>query len=314
MKVNLKKYSTTFCMCCSLLIAPLIYAQQSPVMSHYMFNHLLLNPAYAGSHEYVSTTLLYRKQWTGIEGAPVTQSASIHGLIPKKKLGLGFYLQQDKIGVTKQTDIYGSGAYHLNMGEAKLSIGLQAGLTYLKSDLVKLTYWDPFDNVFNYNEFTTVLPNVGAGAYYYRNLFYAGISAPFLLSYDSTRSPDVQPSKPVHHLVRRYYFTLGGVIETEQEIKFKPSMLIKYEQKGDLQFDINLNVLIKNIFWIGASYRSNDAVVALLEYQLSRKLRLGYSYDYTIGKLKNYNSGSHEIMLGYDFGFSVIKMKSPRYF
>lgn len=289
-------------------------AQQSPLLSHYMFNQLLLNPAYAGSHEYVSTTLLYRKQWAGIEGAPVTQSASIHGLIPKKKLGLGFYLQQDKIGVTKQTDIYGSGAYHLDLGEGKLALGIQAGLTYLKSDLVKLTYWDPFDNVFNYNEFSSVLPNVGAGLYYYRSLFYAGISAPFILSYDSVRKPDINPDKPIHHLVRRYYFSVGGVIETEQEIKFKPSLLIKFEQQGDLQYDINLNVLIKNIFWIGASYRSQDALVALLEYQVNRKLRIGYSYDYSVGKLKNYNTGSHEVMLGYDFGFSVIRMKSPRYF
>lgn len=291
-----------------------MYAQQAPLVSHYMFNQLLLNPAYAGSHEYVSTTLLYRKQWAGMEGAPVTQSASIHGLIPKKRLGLGFYLQQDKIGVTKQTDFYGSGAYHLDLGDAKLSLGLQGGFTYMKSELSKLTYWDPFDNVFNYNEFTTVLPNVGAGVYYYRNLFYAGLSAPYMLSYDSSRGPDVKPSNPIHHLIRKYYFTMGGVIETEHEIKFKPSMLLKFEQKGDFQYDLNLNVLIKNIFWIGASYRSNDAIVALVEYQINRKLRLGYSYDYTVGKLKNYNTGSHEIMLGYDFGFSVLKMKSPRYF
>ena len=310
----MRKYLKSVCLCACILISLVMHAQQSPVLSHYMFNYLLINPAYAGSHEYVSTTLLYRKQWAGIEGAPETESASIHGLIPKKRLGLGFYLQQDKIGVTKQTDIYGSSAYHLNLGEGKIAFGLQAGFTYLKSDLVKLTYWDPFDNVFNYNQFSTVLPNVGAGAYYYRTLFYAGISAPYLLSYDSLRKPDINPSKPIHHLVRRYYFTVGGVIETEQEIKFKPSLLIKYEQKGDLQYDINLNMLIKNIFWIGASYRSNDAVVTLLEYQISRKLRLGYSYDYTIGKLKNYNTGSHEVMLGYDFGYSILKMKSPRYF
>ena len=314
MKKGTKIFHTTFYACACILITHFTCAQQSPVVSHYMFNQLLLNPAYAGSHDYVSTTLLYRKQWTGIEGAPVTQSASIHGLIPKKRLGLGFYLQQDKIGITKQTDLYGSGAYHLDIGDAKLAIGLQGGFTYLKSDLVKLTYWDPFDNVFNYNEFSSLLPNIGAGAYYYRNLFYAGISAPYILSYDSARGPDISPSKPIHHLIRKYYFTMGGVIETEQEIKFKPSMLIKFEQKGDFQYDINLNVLIKNIFWIGASYRSKDAIVALLEYQLNRKLRLGYSYDYTIGELKNYNTGSHEIMLGYDFGFSVIKMKSPRYF
>ena len=222
---KLKKYVPVFLFAVITLTSFNLRAQQSPLLSHYMFNQLLLNPAYAGSHEYVSTTLLYRKQWAGIEGAPVTESATIHGLIPKKKLGLGFYIQQDKIGVTKQTDIYGSGAYHLDLGDGKLALGLQVGFTYLKSELVKLTYWDPFDNVFNYNEFSTVLPNVGAGLYYYRSLFYAGVSAPYLLSYDSVRGPDINPVKPIHHLARRYYFTLGGVIETEQELKFKPSLL-----------------------------------------------------------------------------------------
>src|SRR5438045_3508557 len=106
MKKYCKRYQIVFYLSISVLISQTLCAQQAPLVSHYMFNQLLINPAYAGSHEYVSTTLLYRRQWAGIDGAPVTQSASIHGLIPKKRLGLGFYLQQDKIGVTKQTDFY----------------------------------------------------------------------------------------------------------------------------------------------------------------------------------------------------------------
>ena len=143
------RYLNVLLLIVTVLIAKPAKAQQTPVLSHYMFNHLLLNPAYAGSHEYISTTLMYRKQWTGIDGAPVTQSATIHGQVPKKRLGLGFYLQQDKIGVTKRTDFYGSGAYHLDLGDGNLSVGIQGGFSYLKSDLHKLTYWDPFDNVFN---------------------------------------------------------------------------------------------------------------------------------------------------------------------
>ena len=96
-------------------------AQQAPLMSHYMFNGLLINPAYAGSKEYTSATMLYRRQWVGIEGAPVTSSASIHGLLKKKKLGLGLLFQQDKIGVTKQTDVYTTLAYHLPVGNGKLA-------------------------------------------------------------------------------------------------------------------------------------------------------------------------------------------------
>jgi type IX secretion system PorP/SprF family membrane protein len=293
----------------------LLMAQQAPLVSHYMFNSLLINPAYAGSKEYVSATLLYRKQWAGLEGAPVTYSGSVHGLFKKQKLGLGAFIQQDKIGVTKQTDAYASAAYHLSVGDVgKLSVGLQMGVTSFSSDVVQLTYWDPGDKVFDYNSFTSLLPNAGLGVYYYRPLFYAGLSAPYLLSYDANQSGSVSSSKPVHHQDRRFYATVGGVIESEYDVKFKPSVLVRSEGNTPLQFDLNMNVLINDIFWIGASYRSNDAIVALLEYQVNRKFRIGYSYDYTLSEIGNYNSGSHEVMLGYDFGYPVVKMKSPRYF
>ena len=291
-----------------------VYSQQGRLMSHYMFNGLLLNPAYAGSKEFVSTTMLYRKQWAGIEGAPVTYNGSVHGLLKKKKLGLGALIQQDKIGVTKQTDFYGMLAYHLPVGLGKLSIGLQAGLSNFSSEVVNLTYWDPGDKVFAYNTFSNLLPNAGLGAYYYRDLFYAGVSAPYLISYDPNESSSFETSVPVHRMTRRYYVTAGGIIETEKELKFKPSMLIRYESGAPLQYDVNLNMLINDIFWIGASYRSDESIIALFEYQISRKLRVGYSYDYTLGELGNYSSGSHELMIGYDFGFPVTKMKSPRYF
>lgn len=291
-----------------------LFGQQSPLMSHYMFNGLLLNPAYAGSKEYVSTTLLYRKQWVGIEGAPITYSGSVHGLLKKKRLGLGALLQQDKIGVTKQTDFYSMLSYHLPVGVGKLSIGLQAGVSNFSSEVVKLTYWDPGDKVFEFNTFSNLLPNAGLGAYYYRELFYAGVSAPFLVSYNPNESAAYETNVPVHKQSRRFFATVGGVIETERELKIKPSALIRYEGNAPVQFDVNLNLLINDIFWIGASYRSDESIIALLEYQISRKFRFGYSYDYTLGTLGNYSSGSHEIMIGYDFGFAVTKMKSPRYF
>lgn len=291
-----------------------VQSQQSPLLSHYMFNGLLINPAYAGSKDYTSSTLMYRKQWTGIEGAPVTYSGTIHGLIKKKKLGLGLSIQQDLIGVTKETDIYSMLAYHLPLGTGKLSVGIQAGISNFNSEVVKLTYWDPNDKVFDYNTFNSLLPNAGFGVYYYQQKFYAGLSAPFLLSYDKSQGGSLGNGTPMHHQVRRYFATAGAVFETENALKFKPSFLIRYEENTAIQYDLNLNVLINDIFWIGASYRSQEAVILLFEYQLSKKLRLGYSYDYSIGELSNYNSGSHEIMLGYDFGFSVLKMKSPRYF
>ena len=289
-------------------------AQQSPLMSHYMFNGLLLNPAYAGSKDYVSTTMLYRKQWVGMEGAPTTQSVSIHGPVRSKKLGLGLYILRDKIGVTGETDVFGSVAYHLPLPKAKLSFGMQFGLNSYKSEIVNLKYWDPQDKVFNYNTYSNTLPNVGFGVYYYQSLFYAGFSIPGLISYNPEESFSVKRDTVLYRYNRRYLFTSGYVFETEGALKFKPSILVKYEKNSPVQFDLNLNVLINDIFWVGASFRNGDAIVALVEYQINRKFRVGYSYDYTLSKLRTYQSGSHEIMLGYDFGYDVLKMKTPRYF
>ena len=290
------------------------HAQQSQTMSHYMFNGLLLNPGYAGSKDYVSTTLLYRRQWVGLDGAPTTQSFSIHGPIKNKKLGLGFYVMNDKIGVTGQTDLYGSIAYHVPLSNAKLSFGLQIGLSSYKSDIVNLKVWDPVDKIFNYNTYSNTLPNAGFGVFYYQPLFYMGFSTPGLISYNPQERFSIKSDTVLFKYNRRYYFTSGYVIETEGDIKLKPSLLLKYENNAPLQFDLNLNMLINDIFWIGASYRSNDAVVAIFEYQVNRKFRIGYSYDYTLSKLRTYQSGSHELMLGYDFGYDVLKMKTPRYF
>lgn len=297
-----------------LFCSSFIMAQQTPLVSHYMFNGLVLNPAYAGSKEFVSTTMMYRKQWVGFEGAPVTYSGSVHGLLPKKKLGMGAFIQKDNIGKTNQTDVYVSTAYHLPLGDvSKLSIGLQLGATNFSSNVVELTYWDPGDKIFDYNTFTTFLPNAGFGAYFYRPLFYAGLSVPYLVNYKPSENNEEETTQ-IHHLGRRMYLTVGGVIETEGDVKIKPSLLIKKEGATAMQYDLNVNVLFNEIFWVGASYRSNEAVVALFEYQINRKFRVGYSYDITMGGISNYNSGSHELMLGYDFGYPVLKIKSPRYF
>ena len=290
------------------------FPQQGALMSHYMFNGLLMNPGYAGTKDYVCTTLLYRKQWAGLDGAPVTQAASIHGPLKKKKSGLGLYIIRDKIGVTSQTEIFGSYSYHIPLPNAKLSLGMQFGLNSFKSDIVNLKFWDPQDKVFNYNIYSNALPNVGFGAFYYQTLFYAGFSIPGLISYDPNEKFSVKKDTIIYRYSRRYLFTSGYVIETEGSLKWKPSILIKYEKNGPLQFDINMNVLINDIFWIGASYRNRDALVAIMEYQINRKFRFGYSYDFTISKLRTYESGSHELMIGYDFGYDVLKMKTPRYF
>lgn len=290
-----------------------IFAQQYPVISQYMFNALVINPAYAGSKPYASTTLDVRKQWAGFEGSPTTQSATLHGLLDNKKVGLGVMITNDHVGITNQTDLFGSYAYHIGGRKGKLSFGLQAGFSYFKSNLSELKVWQNNDPVYELNTLSNVQPNFGFGMYYYAERYYAGMSVPYLFSYDPQQNLSLDLGS-AHHLARHYFLSGGYVFIITNEIKIKPSFLLKYIYNAPLQADINANVLLNNLIWIGASYRTGDAVVLIGEYQLTKKLRLGYSFDLTLSELQRYSAGSHEFMIGYDFGYQLQKMRTPRYF
>ncbi len=291
--------------------------QQDILVSQYMFNHLLLNPGYAGSKDYMMASLLYRKQWVDFKGAPETQIASIHGPVGLTNLGWGVLLSHDKIGVTDRTDAYLNAAYHLKaFGKSKLSLGLRAGggyYSYKNSDLI---VFDPGDPTFAGDRATRFLPNVGAGLYLYGEKYYAGLSVPTIISYDPEKSLslDLSSGEVVPRQVRHYFATVGTVLEVNPDVVLKPSVLVKYVQNAPVEADFNLNVLLANVLWIGGSYRTQDAIVGLVELQVSKKLRIGYSYDFTTTEMKNYSQGSHEIMIGYDFGYDIMKMKTPRYF
>lgn len=293
-------------------------AQQDILVSHYMFNQLLLNPAYAGSKEYMMATLLYRKQWVNFKGAPETQVASLHGPVGLSNFGWGLQINHDKIGVTDQTDVFINAAYHLPLTlKMKLSVGLRGGggyYSYKNSDLI---YWDANDPAFAGDKVSKFLPNIGWGAYLHTDKFYVGISTPNIISYNPGDGVSINlndSGKTIPHLVRHYYATAGIALELNPDIVLKPSILVKHTPNAPIETDFNLNVLLGKLFWIGGSYRTGDSFVALFEIQLGKQLHLGYSYDFTFTDVKNYSAGSHEIMIGYDFGYDIMKVKTPRYF
>ena len=298
-----------------LLLKPVsVQAQQYPMLSQYMFNKLLINPAYAGSREVVSTSVLYRNQWAGFDGAPKTESAGIHGLLKNKKVGLGMQIANDKIGITNQTDVYGNYAYHLPMQEGKLAMGMRFGLSFVNSNLSDLNVADQGDQVYELTTQNNILPNFGFGLYYYQTKFYAGLSIPYLLDYDPLKDFSFEEKENLHKLTRHYFIHSGYVFDFSREFKLKPSMLLKYVSGSPVQVDINVNALLSEVLWIGASYRSGDAILGIVEFQVSNKLRVGYAYDYSLTDIRSVNSGSHEIMLGYDFSKNILKVKNPRYF
>jgi type IX secretion system PorP/SprF family membrane protein len=287
--------------------------QQDPMLSQYMFNGLYLNPAYAGSHKYWSSTLTYRNQWVGFNGSPKTAIAAVDGPLPGKNMGLGALFMHDQIGVTKQNTALVHYAYQLRFGDfGKLAFGAQAGISQFSARLTDLTVWDE-DQVFQNDLSSKVLPRFGIGAYWFSDKWYAGLSIPTLFAYDSDEAFEIDVSRAT--FLRRHYLLTGGyVFNMNQWWKLKPSVLLKYVQNAPLEADINLSSVFLDQFWIGASYRTGDAVAILLEYQSTAYFRIGYSYDITTSKLRNHSSGSHEIMIGFDFGRNLVKVKTPRYF
>lgn len=287
-------------------------AQQDIMISQYMFNGLFLNPAYSGSHRHTEATLLHRRQWLNFPGAPVTNIFGIDAPIAKQKMGLGFLFASESIGATDQVDLFGNYSYHLKVGKGKLSLGLRAGGSLVSANLSQLKTNQLGDEAFS-NIQTRFLPKFGTGIYYYTKKYYAGLSIPTLIAYESGRSFGVDLNAST--TMRRHFFLTGGyVFEISDAVKLKPSTLIKYEPSAPLQADINLNVLLNNVFWIGVSYRTGEAAVSIIEYQINQMFRIGYAYDYNLTEIRKFSSGSHEIMFGINFGKEVLKTKNPRYF
>jgi len=280
-------------------------AQQSPHYSQYMYNGLAINPAYAGSKDYLSLAALYRKQWVDFPGAPETQTFSAHSPISQGKMGLGFLFVNDKTGESnKRMDFIACYAFHIETGSGVLALGIQGGISQFSNKLSELRVFDLNDNVANTDE-TEMFPTAGAGLYYYTEKFYAGASAPQLMSTDPKSAPA---------LVNHFFITSGIVLGSSDNFKLKPSFLLKLASPAPLNYDINLNAFFGKILGVGVSYRSEDAIVGLLELQITPQLRFGYSYDMIQSDIKDYAPGSHEVMLGYDFGHEVPKVRVPRYF
>ena len=286
-------------------------AQQEAMYTQYMFNTLALNPAYAGSRNVVSATGLIRSQWTGIKGAPKTQTFTIDAPINKKKVGLGMQLFADKLGRTSNTGAVLSYAYRIRMDEASLSFGLQGSFSQFNSNYNAMEL-EPsglsVDPAFQ-NNTSKILLNFGTGIYYNTDRFYVGLSSPELMS-NLLPGSDTKLNKQIFHL----YLMSGYVFPLGNTFKLKPSFLLKGVKGAPLEGDVNTNLWIKDVFSIGASWRSYADVSGLLEVQATPQIRIGYSYDYSTTPLSNFNSGSHEIMLRYEFGFQRGKILTPRYF
>jgi type IX secretion system PorP/SprF family membrane protein len=284
----------------SILLAPFgIRAQQSIVYSQYMFNGLLINPAYAGSHVQFSSTLTYRNQWVNFEGAPTTVTFGAHNSFMKGKVGAGLLVTSDKIGSYSNTGLFGSYAYKIKdpVSGGVLSMGIQAGFNNYRADYSALNLksgQDPLFNVFM-NEFK---PNFGGGLFYYNKKIFAGFAVPTILTHAKLFSGNLAQLRTP----RYYYLNFGVKMPLDpltRRVILQPSFLIRAQEGAPLSADFNLNVIFDELISIGTSYRSGDGAILLLNYKLSDKFYIGYSYDWTTSDIHRYSKGTHEIMINY---------------
>jgi type IX secretion system PorP/SprF family membrane protein len=304
------RYSTILFITVLSLFSIDLSAQQDPLYTQYMFNKLLINPGYAGSRAATSVTMLYRDQWTGFEGAPKTATASVHGRLANPKIALGLTLVNDRIGLRNQTGLYATYAYRLPVGDARLSFGIQAGFDHIQYGFSDAVYIDLNDPELGQN-ISMLTPNVGAGVYYQSEKFYAGVSVPHLL--ENTLGEAAQNEEIVGTQERHFFAMMGGVIEIAENVKFRPSTLVKYVANAPISADFNGTFLFVDKFWVGASYRTDASVDFHMEFNVNRQLRIGYAYDYVLGELGTHSNGSHEILLGIDLDFSKNRIVTPRH-
>lgn len=288
------------------------FAQQDPHHSQYLFNQLSINPAYAGSRQTIVGSFFHRSQWTGFEGAPVTQAISFHMPSRKKRYGFGMNLINDAIGYTRQQWVTGSYSFFIPVRSFSLGLGLRGGFLNYRINWNEIRAVDQVDGVFLSNPSSILLPNVGAGIFLSNERLYFGLSAPHILNSGLQNGNPAQTL--VARLYRHYYATAGIVLFRDKQVEWKPSFLLKYVPGAPLQADFNLMALIRKRIWLGMSYRSSDALAFMMDVRIGKIFRLGYAYDHTLSALAGLQNGTHELHLGLEIFSENAKMKSPRYF
>ncbi len=297
-----------------LILLPLeLLGQLTPVTDQYILNPMTINPSYAGNRGGLSVAAFYRQQWVGafyrqqwvgVSGAPRTMSLAVDAPVLSSRLGLGLYVVNDQIGVTKQTELMTSYAYRIPVGEGILAFGLGAGLVATNTAWSQLITLDPGDEYSLIDSRVFMVPDFSFGTFYSVKNYFIGFSIPRMLGYkfDFDRnkySLRVEPGQYNFILNSGYIFPLG------QKARFMPSALVSYSPGDKLLYDASAHFIIYDRLWLGATYRSTGSVTALAQFAINNQFKIAYSYNYDFGMLGTYSNGSHEVMLRYEFRYKV---------
>jgi type IX secretion system PorP/SprF family membrane protein len=283
--------------------------QQKVQFTQYMFNPLVINPAYAGADGPLALNFINRTQWAGVENAPVTQTLSAHSLFKKEHIGIGLTLVNDKIGVHNNFSLMTNYAYHLTVGSnARISMGVQGGIHRTTSDYASLMTPNNYDPKLSTSPVRESYFDFGFGFYFRNERWNIGVSCPELVprSISVNDSSSFKLNRTNTFLLTRYRVPLSETIEVE------PGILLKYLNGVDMSFDLNINLIYRKVLTTGLSYRKKESIDFLFKAQLTPQLQFGYAYDHPVGYIDRISNGSHELMVQYVFKFVENNVSSPR--
>ncbi len=307
---------------------PFVYSQQRPQYTQYIFNNFILNPAISGIENYIDVKAGYRSQWQGLDGAPETSYISVHAPLGKNFLygtstsvpqsggtnpnsrsyvqtymasephhGIGFHAVSDKAGPISRTDVNATYAYHMGLSSnVNLSLGVAAGMSKIYLDRSKITLENPIDQAIGTGDYDQLKPDLSAGVWLYGPRYFAGVAAQQLLSSPISFSDDASydQGKKVPHM----FISAGYKVYLGDDFAVMPSAMVKIVSPVPASIDVNMKLAYRDKFWMGASYRKDDAFSAMAGFNVGSFMNLGYSYDFTTSGLNTVSNGSHEIVLG----------------
>jgi type IX secretion system PorP/SprF family membrane protein len=284
------------------------FAQQDPHFTQYFDNALFVNPAYAGSTKMLSATAIHREQWVGFEGRPTSTTFSVHSPLSYESVGVGFTAVRDVLGPLKQTMFYGDFSYSLRFKKSRsLAFGLKAGLNLINMETATLNTTQESDPHLMTNTLNKVNPNFGFGIYYHSPKLFFGLSTPKIIeqSYDGSAKNSEK---------RHYFAIVGGIIKMNTSWKLRPTAQVKMTTGAPISIDLSVAAIHRDQLYLGAMYRFGAAYGIFVQYQISQQFRVGLATDFGTQALRNYNNGTFELMLSYDFSFNKEGVRSPRYF
>lgn len=292
-----KRHILAFCF--SLMLISTGYSQHHPLFSQYMFNGIVINPAYSPGKDVLNAGIHYRKQWAGFTGAPSTFTGFINSSFKKERYGLGLTTSHETFGINRITDITSSFAYRIRTSHGLIGLGLGGGFSIagINRNLIKTV--DDGDIAFTDMPGMQVFPKIALGAYFHNKNLFAGISAPQWLIFNEN-NPKIPPV-----LSRTWYLNAGYKIPAGKDVILTPSFLARYIAGSPLQADLNTTAIWRDLLTLGASYRTSEAFIFLIQWKKD-KFRFGYAYDILLGPLNKYSSGSHELMIRYELDYGVV--------